>query len=214
MITTLIFDLDGLLADTEKLHRRAYQDVLAEVGASVSEAEYEEHWIRLGKGISEFIQLHNLSVDVDFIRSRKATRYRELVLSSAEPMPGALETLRTFHGHKTLALATSSYPDAADAVLNRLLIAKYFSCIAAKGEAERAKPFPDIFLRVARTLSVASNECLVVEDSEKGILAAHAARMPSVAVPNVHTVHNDFSKATVVLPSLLDLTPSLVKRLR
>lgn len=210
MTTTLIFDLDGLLADTEKLHRMAYQQVLADVGIAIPDGEYEEHWIRQGKGIREYVASHGLAVDPNDLRSRKAIRYKELVFSMAEPMPGALEVLRSFHGRKTLALATSSYRDAALTVLAKLQIKEYFACIAASADAERSKPFPDIFLYVAKVLHVSPSECLVIEDSEKGILAATAAGMLSVAVPNVHTAHNDFSSASIVLPSLLGLTLEVI----
>ncbi len=202
MISTLIFDLDGLLADTEKLHRRAYQDVLGELGVTVTEQQYEEHWIRNGRGITEFFEEHGIPVDPDIVRRRKAVRYRELVLSSAEAMPGALRALEDLQPHKTMALATSSYHDAAYAVIETLGIRKYFTCIATRDDVARLKPFPDIFLLVASRLNAIPAHCLVLEDAQKGIIAADAAGMRSIAIPNIHTSRNDFSKATMVLPSL------------
>jgi HAD superfamily hydrolase (TIGR01509 family) len=206
MITTLIFDLDGLLADTEKLHRQAYQDILAEVGIALSDRQYEEHWIRDGKGIGDFVAEHNLSIDPAAIRPKKAARYEALVRSSVRAMPGALHALASLRLHKTLALATSSYQDAAYAVIETLEIKDYFACIATNSNAKRMKPSPDIFLWVASSLGVAPVQCLVLEDAEKGIIAAAAAGMRSVAIPNDHTRQNDFSKATMLLPSLVDLT--------
>jgi len=126
-------------------------------------------------------------------------------------MPGALAVLAALRPHKTLALATSSYEHSALAVLETLDIKDTFSCIATKTSAARAKPFPDIFLWVASRLNVAPAQCLVLEDAEKGILAAHAAGMRSIAIPNEHTKHNDFSKATLVLPSLEHLTLDVIE---
>jgi len=77
----------------------------------------------------------------------------------------------------------------------------------------RVKPFPDIFLAAASALGVLPSECLVVEDAEKGIVAAHAAGMRSVAIPNEHTRSNDFSKATAVIADLKALTVELVREL-
>lgn len=212
-ITTLIFDLDGLLADTETLHRQAYQEVLGGLGIPISDEEYDGHWIRDGKGIVEFIAKRHLAIDPALIRPGKAARYRELVTSSVKPMPGALLALQYFHGRKTLALATSSYAEAAFAVLETLGITPFFSCIATKANAKRMKPFPDLFLWVATALGVSPEECLVIEDAEKGILAAHAAGMRSVAIPNNHTRDNDFSKATMCLPSLEALTLQMIEEL-
>ena len=211
MITTLIFDLDGLLADTEKLHCMAYQDALAKFGFKLTENDYSEHWILKGGSIGEFIAARGLNIDPELIRLAKAERYEELVVSTADPMPGAISILSRMTGWKKLALATSSYEDAAYAVLKALNIGVYFSCIATRSSVTRIKPFPDLFLYVARALGEAPENCLVFEDSEKGIIAAQAAGMKSIAVPNIHTFDHDFSKATVIVPSLEVVTRELIE---
>jgi len=211
MITTLIFDLDGLLADTEKLHCMAYQDALAKFGFKLTENDYSEHWILKGGSIGEFIAVRGLDIDPELIRLAKAESYEELVVSTADPMPGAISILSRMTGWKKLALATSSYEDAAYAVLKALNIGVYFSCIATRSSVTRIKPFPDLFLYVARALGEAPENCLVFEDSEKGIIAAQAAGMKSIAVPNIHTFDHDFRKATVIVPSLEVVTRELIE---
>jgi HAD superfamily hydrolase (TIGR01509 family) len=209
----LIFDLDGLLADTEKLHCMAYQDALAKFGFKLTENDYSEHWILKGGSIGEFIAARGLDIDPELIRLAKAERYEELVVSTADPMPGAISILSRMTGWKKLALATSSYEDAAYAVLKALNIGVYFSCIATRSSVTRIKPFPDLFLYVARALGEAPENCLVFEDSEKGIIAAQAAGMKSIAVPNIHTFDHDFSKATVIVPSLEVVTRELIENI-
>jgi HAD superfamily hydrolase (TIGR01509 family) len=213
MISAVIFDLDGLLADTEKLHQSAYQTVLSELGIELSDEEYEHHWIRCGKGIDAFITQRNLAVDPNFVRREKARLYEKLVSSGVEPMPGATELLCSLQGRKLMGLATSSYPKDAYAVLNTLALVDFFSCVATKSNVERIKPYPDIFLYIANEMNTPPEHCLVIEDAEKGVLAADAAGMKSIAVPNRHTISNDFSKAALVVSSLEEVNCGLIDQL-
>jgi HAD superfamily hydrolase (TIGR01509 family) len=213
LITTFIFDLDGLLADTEKLHSRAYQDAFARYGFVLTEEDYAEHWIRKGGSFGEFIASRGWNIDPELVRVTKAELYEELVQSTAEPMPGALSLLSEMAGWKKLALATSSYEDAAYAVLKALQISAYFECIATRSSVEKIKPSPDLFLYVAHVLGEKPESCLVFEDSEKGIVAAWSAGMKCIAIPNIHTLDHDFSKATVVLPSLENVTRDIINQI-
>jgi len=213
MAEVFIFDLDGLLADTEKWHKKAYQDVLSDMGVSLPDAYYEEHWIRSGKGIVDFIRDRGLSIDADIVRREKSVRYRDFVTRFVQAMPGALKLLDFFYGRKPMALATSSYADAADAVMSALSIRKYFDVVAANEDVSLVKPSPELFLYVAGRLNKPPGKCLVFEDSEKGVLAAHAAGMQCIAVPNVHTRNHDLSKATIIVQSLEDVTIEMISSL-
>jgi beta-phosphoglucomutase len=214
MINSVIFDLDGLLADTEKLHRQAYRTVLSELGGvALPDDVYDDHWIRRGRDISEYLTQHHIHLDAAQVRSAKDKLYRKLVAESAQEMPGATQVLESLFGKKKLALATASYRSAAMAVLGALQIERFFDCIASKEDTDRTKPFPDVLLYVSGRLCVAPENCLVIEDSEKGVTAACSAGMKSVAVPNPHTRGHDFSAAMVVLDSLAQLTPALIDQL-
>jgi beta-phosphoglucomutase-like phosphatase (HAD superfamily) len=123
MISAVLFDLDGLLADTEKLHLQAYREILGAHGIELHDAEYEEHWIRLGKGVREFLQARGLDLDPEVLRKEKAARHTHLVATEAEPMPGAHDLLNTLYGKKTLALASSSYSASVELAVSVLGIA-------------------------------------------------------------------------------------------
>ncbi len=213
VITTVIFDLDGLLADTEPLHCQAYQDALRRHGSLLTESEYIDHWVRAGKGIGDWISIRGLALDPLALRAYKSERYLELLTASLRPMDGALTLLKTLHGRKTLVLASSSYRDAVDAVLQGLDIAHYFKAVISGLDVARVKPAPDIFLAAARAVGATASECLVLEDAEKGVLAAYEAGMACIAVPNEQTRHHDFSRATRVCASLKEITIELIDQL-
>lgn len=213
MITAAIFDLDGLLADTERLHCRAYQMALAEKDVELNETEYAEHWIRHGKGIVDWVENHGLRFDPHALRQRKSEHYLTLLESSLRPMDGALQLLEALKGNLRIGLASSSYRDAIDGVLSGLKIANYFEAIVSGLDVAKVKPAPDIFLKAADDLGVAPSECLVLEDAEKGVVAAHLAGMRCIAVPNGFTRHHDFSKATLVCASLAEVSLGLLHSL-
>ena len=209
MLSAVIFDLDGLLADTERLHCLAYQMAFKDHGFKLEDCDYVEHWVRFGKGIVEWVKLQNLAVDPHALRLRKTKHYLDLLASALRPMDGALELLEFLSGRVRIALASSSYRDAVDGVLAGLGIAGYFEVIVSGLDVAQVKPAPDIFLKAANDLGVAPSACLVLEDAEKGVIAAHRAGMRCIAIPNDYTRHHDFSKATKVCSSLKELTPDL-----
>ena len=213
MISTVIFDLDGLLADTEPLHCDAWRTTLADIGVDLSEAEFCDHWIRAGLEIADFVRHRKLEHDPDVLRSAKLALYTHLLQSSLRPMPGAVALIAALHGRKRLALASSSFAASVNLILERLDVARFFEAVATHETVARLKPHPDVFLHVAERLGVPPETCLVLEDAEKGVLAAHAAGMKVIAVPTVHTRDNDFSKATLVVPSLERVSPDLVDSL-
>ncbi len=213
MITTVIFDLDGLLADTEWLHCQAYQLALFEHHVGLTAADYGEHWVRRGKGIQEWLCQHGFELDPGALRARKAIHFQALLRSSLRPMEGAADLLDRLTGTMRIGLASSSYRDAVDGVIHGLGIAGYFETIVSGLDVARVKPAPDIFLEAAHRLGVDPAECAVLEDAEKGVLAARAAGMQCVAVPNDYTRDHDFSQAARVCSSLNEVTVNLLRNL-
>lgn len=213
-VSALIFDLDGLLADTERLHCQAYQMTFLEQGITLQELDYCEHWVRFGRGITDWVTLNKLTVDPYSLRLRKSEHYSALLSSSLRPMDGALELLDRLHGQIRFALASSSYRDAIDGVLAGLDIGHFFDVVVSGLDVSAVKPAPDIFLKAAHDLGVRPEECVVLEDAEKGVLAAHSAGMRCIAVPNEYTRHHDFSTATRICSSLKEITPELLQSLK
>jgi HAD superfamily hydrolase (TIGR01509 family) len=214
MICAVIFDLDGLLADTEALHSQAWRQTLATRGVHVSEQEYADHWVRQGKGLIEFLNDHDLLWKPQELWALKDEIFHQLVETELRPMPGAMELLKALCGLVKLAMASSARRVPVNLVLNTLGISDRFEVIATYEDvAPRIKPHPDVFLLAAQRLGVPASECVVIEDAEKGVLAAARAGMKCIAVPNSHTRDHDFSNATLVVDSLDQLTLERIQAL-
>jgi len=213
MIAAVIFDLDGLLADTEILHCRAWQTTLKGHGITLTADFYRDWWVRQGRGISDLAMSKKLSIDVASLQAEKDVQFARLVDNDCVAMTGALELLDHLEGRKKLAVASSSWANAVQSVLGKLGIAKRFDTIVTGNEVRKAKPFPDVFLLAAQRLGIAAGQCVVLEDAEKGVLAAKTAKMKCIAVPNGCTADNDFSQATRVVASLHEITMHVIDAL-
>ncbi|GIW45049.1 MAG: haloacid dehalogenase [Candidatus Binatia bacterium] len=207
----VIFDLDGVLLDSEELHFRAYNEVLAEFGVQVGKKEYAEHWIGAGHGPEYAVAQYALPITASELRARKAPKYRRWLESGARLMPGARATVERLYGDFLLGIATNSSQRDVRWVLERLDLQRYFAAVVTREDYARAKPAPDAYVKVRADLGVAPAQCLVVEDSPRGVLAARAAALAVVAVPNEFTRLCAFPPATEIVEKLERITPEFVR---
>ena len=209
----VIFDLDGVLIDSEGLQYAAYSAVLARFGARVTREEYAEHWIAGGAGPEYAVARFGLSVAADELRAMKRPVYHDLLRQRVALMPGAAAAVRRLQPHFALAVATNSNRTDLAFVLDHFHLRHCFTALVPRDEYPLAEPAPDAFLTAAARLGVPPAACVVVEDSYRGVVAAHRAGATPVAVPNEFTQHSDFSLAAAVLGSLDELSVMLVERL-
>jgi HAD superfamily hydrolase (TIGR01509 family) len=210
MIQGVLFDLDGTLADTERIHWRAYREILRGFGTDVDLETYRRHFIVTHGGPEWACATLGLPIDPDELRRRKAVVYRDLIALGVQPLPGALESLAGLRGHQRLAIATNSLRDEASLIVGHLDAAQYLDAVIAREDYVRAKPAPDAYLAAARTLGLEPAACVVVEDTPRGLAAGRAAGMAVVAVPSDLTADADFTGATRRLAGLSELTPALL----
>ena len=213
LMHAVIFDLDGVLIDSEALQYEAYSQVLARFDARVTRDEYAEHWIAAGRGPEYAVRKFGLPIAAEELRALKHPVYHRLLEQQITLMPGAAAALARLQPHFALAVATNSNRADVGFVLDHLDLRRYFAAVVVRDDYTRTKPDPDAFLTAAARLGVAAAACLVVEDSYRGIVAAQRAGAACVAVPNAFTRDSDFSLAAAVLQSLDELSVALVERL-
>ena len=214
MIDAVVFDLDGLLLDTEQVwdevrealtrerggrwHERAQADMM---GMSSTEwSRYMHDELGLEESPEE---LNRLVVE------RMQERYRERL----PLVEGAVDAVRRLAARWPLGLASSSNRPLIDLALEVMGVADLFQATVSSEEVERGKPAPDVYLEAARRLDVPPENVLAIEDSASGIRSAKAAGMRVIAIPNPHFPPPDevLAEADVVLESIAELTPDAVE---
>lgn len=209
----VVFDLDGVLIDSEGLQYRAYTQVLARYGVQVSPEEYARHWIADGRGPEYAVDRYRLPLAPADLRALKGEVYHDILRAEVTLMPGVPEVLARLSPDFPLAIATNSGRSDVQLVLDRFGWAAVFRAVVAREDYAAAKPAPDAYLAAATRLGVAPTRCLVVEDAHRGVVAASRAGAVVVAVPNAFTRHNDFALAAAVLDDLSALDADVVRRL-
>jgi HAD superfamily hydrolase (TIGR01509 family) len=214
MIEAIVFDLDGILIDSEHVWDEVRQQLADERGGRWNENASRDmmgmssiEWSRYMRDVVG-LREEPEEISAEVVRRLEDRYRRELPL-----IPGAEQAVESLAARWPLALASSSNRELIDLVLESSGLGRYFTASVSSEEVARGKPAPDVFLEAARRLGVQPTHCAAVEDSENGILAAKAAGMRTIAIPNPHyPPHEDaLAAADVVLASIEELTPAAVE---
>ena len=213
MIDAVIFDMDGVLLESEQVWDRAREQLTGELGGRWHDGAQRD---MMGMSSLEWSRYMHDDLEVplppqeisDEVVRRLAGLYREQL----PLLPGAREAVERLAARWPLAVASSSNRPLIELVLDLADLAQFFDAVVSSEEVERGKPAPDVYLEAARRLGVEPLGCAAIEDSENGLLAAHAAGMRVIAIPNreFHPSGEALAAADVVLDSLDELTPGRV----
>lgn len=211
-VAAFIFDMDGLLVDTEPLGRATMTALLRAHGC-----EWQPHLargtagMRLPEMMAVIAAAYGLTAPVDALCTAFENQFIAAVAGQVHALPGAHDLLA--HGRQAglqLALASSGWRHYVDAIIGEVGMAGCFDAVVTGDEVARGKPFPDPFLLAAERLGVAPERCVVFEDAPAGVQAARAAGMRVVAVPQGSTLHAPFPLAPdLSVPTLQDALPWL-----
>jgi len=202
-LEAVLWDLDGVIADTAEYHYQAWRDVLGKRGVDFSKADFMHLFGQRHDSIIKFALGNNLSPEeLDAITEEKQQNYRRRVAANIRPMPGAIALIKSLqeHGIKS-AIASSAAPENIEIITKGLGIKDCFQAMAHGTEVKEGKPSPQIFLLAAKKLKVKPDNCVVIEDAIAGVAAAKQAGMKCIAVTNSHP-KKDLKKADLIVDTL------------
>ena len=203
MIEAVIFDMDGVLVDSEPFHVEIEKRQFKLNGLEISNEEHHRYmgvasdvmWAEIGQNHKLNLPLKKL---IEQNKSESIRFFSEL--GEIPVMPGLIGLLEKLEQKNyPRAVASSSFPEIIDLILEKTRLNKYFDVVVSSQEAGKSKPEPDVFLLAARKLGVHPENCLVVEDSKNGIKAAKAAGMKCVAFqgPGINPVNQEQADAVI-----------------
>ncbi len=207
-ITTIIFDMDGVLINSEPTHQKMGREQFEALGLNISDEEFMSYvgtssinmWTRI-------INKHGLNEDPYDLLLKGRGKYIKVLKEGKVPMvEGAMDLVKRLHkkGYK-LVVASSASRKTVEAVLDYFDLQKYFIAKIAGDEVEHSKPNPEIFLKIAKAVGSSPDECLVIEDSSNGVKAAKDAGMACVAYKNHGTGIQDLSQADMIVTDLSEI---------
>jgi HAD superfamily hydrolase (TIGR01509 family) len=213
VIDGVVFDLDGVLLDSEQIWDSVREELVRERGGRWHDRAQRD---MMGMSSLEWSRyLHDElgvpdppeEISAEVVR-RLESRYRDRL----PVLPGAREAVERLAAHWPLALASSSNRELIDLALELMGVRHLFGATVSSEEVVRGKPAPDVYLEAARRLGVDPPRVATIEDSQNGIRAAKAAGMGVIAIPNEHfpPAEDALAQADVVLDSLADLTPETI----
>ena len=213
MIEAVIFDLDGVLLDSEQVWDRARREVVQQAGGTWLPGSTEAMQGMSSREWSVYLRDRlGVELSADEINNRVVARVLMLYDESLPLLPGATDAVERMAASWRLGLASSSNRPVIDLVLDLADLAPFFDVTVSSEEVPRGKPAPDVYLEAARRLGVIPSSCAVIEDSANGIRAGVSAGMRVIAIPNPEFPPSGdvLAMTNAVLPSLSGLRPDAV----
>lgn len=208
-LKAVLFDMDGVIVDTEPLHRKAYFKTFDQLEVAVSEELYTSFTGASTKRVFETIINHfDLSGNHEEMSVIKRAHFKDYFYNDEEfdLITGVRKLIEHYYDNGiTLILASSATMTTIDMVFDKFGLEKYFSGKISGADLKESKPHPEIFLKAAEMAGQPIENCMVIEDSTNGILAAHRAGIFCAAYKSFHTHNQDYSLANIIVSDYTEL---------
>jgi HAD superfamily hydrolase (TIGR01509 family) len=217
MIQTVIFDMDGVIIDSEPVYFKIDKQMFKELNIDVS---FEEHCTYVGTSSQNMwdaiIRKHGIPGPAGELMRKEYDHYLDYLVNANDliPIDGGIELINELHENNfKLILASSSRMEIIDIILKKFNLSELFIAKVSGSELAHSKPHPEIFLRSAQLTRSEPKECIVIEDSKNGVVAAKAAGMKCIGFLNPSSGDQDLKSADMVIRSFKALNAGVVKNL-
>ncbi|WP_347926224.1 HAD family phosphatase [Pontimicrobium sp. SW4] len=215
MIKAVIFDMDGVIVNSEPLHKKAYAEMFNTVGINVSSQLYEsftgQSTYNICKTLCSKFDLQNTPQELVNLK-RQYFKYIFENDKDLDLIDGVHNIIKDYYKNGlTLVLASSASMTTINNVFNRFDLDKYFKDKLSGADLKASKPHPEIFINAAKSSGYNRNECIVIEDSTNGIKAANSADIYCIGYKSEHSKNQDYSTANKVVTSFEDITFDKIK---
>lgn len=213
--SAVLFDMDGLIVDSEPIHAETYCRIFTDMGLKITPEDYRRA-INIGTmNVGElYYSIGGKEEHWQDVNKHKARLFTQLVEEKAVLLPGVLTLLDSLKSENVpAALCTSAGNTTLTAIMAKFDLLHYFDAVVTWQDVQATKPEPDAYIEGARRLGLRPDECIALEDSPRGALAAYNAGMKCIAVPTGCTADGDFSTAALVVKSLEEVSLTVIRGL-
>jgi HAD superfamily hydrolase (TIGR01509 family) len=213
MVEAILWDNDGVLVDTEFIFFESTRRTLATIGIQLTLEQFLDFSMRQGRSAFELaIESGWDQQPVANLKRQRDVLYSQMLQTETRVLPGVVETLNALYGRIRMAVVTSSQRQHFDLIHANIGLMGYFEFVLAREDYALTKPSPEPYLLALQRLGIKAENCVAVEDSERGLAAARAAGLRCLVIPNEITRSCSFQGATAILPraaAVLDILAEL-----
>lgn len=212
MIKAILWDNDGVLVDTEKLFFQATRDTLASVGMTLSQELFVEFSLIKGYGLCDYMKAGGLDpAECEALRIERNKLYSSLLMGTPTLIDGVRETMEALSGRYIMGVVTSSQREHFDIIHQSTGLRGYFDFVITSDECDQTKPHPEPYLKGLERTGVDKSECVVVEDSARGLMAANRAGLQCLMIPHDLSDPGTYQGDHVLLRSIRDIPDALAR---
>lgn len=208
MVKAILWDNDGVLVDTEELYFEAGREVLSEMGVALTREMFMEQSLKKGLSVFDFLPDRDAAI-IERLRTKQNARYTQMLRQGVRVCDGVREALTALHGRVRMGVVTGSRREHFEVIHAQTQLLPFFDFVVVREDYDRSKPDPDAYLTAMRLHGLSPEECVVVEDTERGCHAAVAAGLRVFIAPHELAQYGDFSSAYKRLTHLREVVSEI-----